>query len=88
MHYITIDIQKVSFEPKTMYYTNIDPQKDKDSNTRPCTTPLTPKRQRFGHMTLHYTTNDPQKSKIRTYKPTMHYAPLFTPKKSKTIDLQ
>jgi hypothetical protein len=68
----------------TMHYITIDIQKVKDSNPRPCTTPtLTTKRQRFEPMTVHYTTNDPQKSKIRTHKPTMHYAPPFTPKNYK-----
>jgi hypothetical protein len=61
------------FEPTTMNYTTIDPQKFKDSNPRLCTTPpLTPINRRFEPTTMHYTTIDPPKSKIRTHDHELH----------------
>jgi hypothetical protein len=60
------------FEPKTMQYTTIDPEKDKDSNPRHALHHHWPQeRQRFEPTTMHYTTIDPIS---QIFEPTtMHY---------------
>jgi hypothetical protein len=55
------------------------PQKAKDSNPRPCTTPpLTPKSKRFEPTTMHYATMNPKK--VKDSKPRPCTTPTLTPK--------
>jgi hypothetical protein len=68
-----------------MHYSTIGHQKDKDSNPRPCTTPLTPKKAKIrthDHALHHHwppkvkDSNPIKKTKIRTQDhalPGMHY---------------
>jgi hypothetical protein len=76
------------FEPTTMHYTTIDPQNDKNSNPRPCTTPplMTPEKTRIrthDHALHHHW---PPKCQIRTHPTTMHYTTI-DPKRQKILKL-